>query len=152
MLTISKIENGGSNDIEIIAQFQVDMAMESEGTLLNKDIVSKGVSAAMADPNKGCYYVARVDGQAVGSLMVTQEWSDWNNGWYWWIQSVYVKPEYRRQGIYKSMYHTVCAHAKQQNVAQVRLYVDKTNTRGQMVYSSLGMQESHYLIYETTLE
>lgn len=145
------ITKGQIEDIESIAQFQVDMAMESEGTQLDKDTVTKGVSAAMADENKGLYYIARVDGKAVGSLMLTREWSDWNNGWYWWIQSVYVAPDYRRQGVYKSMYNAVCTDAKQQNVAQVRLYVDKTNTRGQKVYSSLGMQESHYLIYETTL-
>lgn len=145
------ITKGQIEDIESIAQFQVDMAMESEGTQLDKDTVTKGVSAAMADENKGLYYIARVDGKAVGSLMLTREWSDWNNGWYWWIQSVYVAPDYRRQGVYKSMYQAVCTDAKQQNVAQVRLYVDKTNTRGQEVYSSLGMQESHYLIYETTL-
>ncbi len=145
------IAKGQIEDIDIIAQFQVDMAMESEGTLLDIDTVTKGVAAAMADESKGCYYVAKVDGKTVGSLMLTREWSDWNNGWYWWIQSVYVAPEYRRQGIYKSIYHTVCADAKQQNVAQVRLYVDKTNTRGQKVYASLGMHESHYLIYETVL-
>ena len=145
------ITKGQIEDVENIAQFQVDMAMESEGTQLDKDIVTKGVSAAMADENKGWYYIARVDGKAVGSLMLTREWSDWNNGWYWWIQSVYVEPDYRRQGVYKSMYNAVCTDAKQQNIAQVRLYVDKTNTRGQEVYSSLGMQESHYLIYETTL-
>lgn len=145
------IAKGQVADIEAIAKFQVDMAMESEGTLLDSETVTKGVAAAINDENRGCYYVARVDGKAVGSLMLTREWSDWNNGWYWWIQSVYVAPEYRRQGIYKSMYHTVCADAKQQNVAQVRLYVDKTNTRGQKVYASLGMQESHYLIYETCL-
>ena len=147
-ITITK---GQTEDIEAIAGFQVDMAMESEGTLLDKETVTKGVTAAMNDENKGCYYVARVEGKAVGSLMLTREWSDWNNGWYWWIQSVYVAPDYRRRGIYKSMYNAVCEDAKQQNIAQVRLYVDKTNTRGQKVYQSLGMTESHYLIYETSL-
>lgn len=145
------ITKGTKEDIEVIAQFQVDMAMESEGTQLNKEIVTQGVSAAMDDENKGCYYVAKVEDKTVGSLMLTREWSDWNNGWYWWIQSVYVSPDYRRQGIYKSLYHAVCTDAQQHNVAQVRLYVDKTNIRGQKVYQSLGMQESHYLIYETNL-
>lgn len=145
------ITKGQKEDIEIIAQFQVDMAMESEGTILDKVTVTKGVSAVMNDENKGSYYVAKVDGKTVGSLMFTREWSDWNNGWYWWIQSVYVTPEYRRQGIYRSMYNAVCVDAKEQNIAQVRLYVDKTNTRGHTVYSSVGMHESHYLIYESTL-
>ncbi len=145
------ITQGRTEDIEVIAKFQVDMAMESEGALLDKETVTQGVTAAMNDENKGCYYVARVGEKIVGSLMLTREWSDWNNGWYWWIQSVYVAPEYRRQGVYKSMYQAVCKNAKEQNVAQVRLYVDKTNTLGQKVYSSLGMQESHYQIYETGL-
>ena len=145
------INKGQTEDIELIAQFQVDMAMESEGTLLDKATVTQGVAAAMNDENKASYYIARIDGKAVGSLMLTREWSDWNNGWYWWIQSVYVAPEYRRQGVYKTMYNAVCADARQQNVAQVRLYVDKTNTRGQKVYEALGMQQSHYLIYETTV-
>lgn len=147
-----EISKGQIGDIEVIAGFQVDMAMESEGTLLDLETVTKGVAAAMNDENKGCYYVARVDGKAVGSLMLTREWSDWNNGWYWWIQSVYVASEYRRRGIYKSMYQAVCEDAMQQNVAQVRLYVDKTNVRGQKVYAALGMEESHYLIYETCLK
>lgn len=145
------ITQGLKEDIEAIAQFQVDMAMESEGTQLNKGTVVKGVTTAINDENKGLYYVAKVEGKAVGSLMLTREWSDWNNGWYWWIQSVYVAPEYRRQGVYRAMYQAVCEDAKLQSVAQVRLYVDKTNIRGQKVYASLGMQESHYLIYETTL-
>lgn len=147
-----EISKGQIGDIEVIAGFQVDMAMESEGTLLDLETVTKGVAAAMNDENKGCYYVARVDGKVVGSLMLTREWSDWNNGWYWWIQSVYVASEYRRRGIYKSMYQAVCENAKEQNVAQVRLYVDKTNVRGQKVYAALGMEESHYLIYETCLK
>lgn len=145
------ITRGKKEDIGVIAQFQVDMAMESEGTLLDREIVTKGVAAAVDDENRGCYYIARVDGKAVGSLMLTREWSDWNNGWYWWIQSVYVAPDFRRQGIYRSMYHAVCNDAKEENVAQVRLYVDKTNVRGQKVYASLGMHESHYLLYETNI-
>lgn len=145
------ITRGQTEDIEAIAQFQVDMAMESEGTVLDRNTVTQGVSAAIYDENKGIYYVARVNGKAVASLMLTREWSDWNNGWYWWIQSVFVAPAYRQKGIYKSMYHTICTDAKQQGVRQVRLYVDKTNTRGQNVYASLGMHQSHYLIYETEL-
>lgn len=128
------ITKGQKEDIEAIAQFQVDMAMESEGTLLDKDTVTKGVAAAMDDENKGCYYVAKVEGKTVGSLLLTREWSDWNNSYYWWIQSVFVAADYRRKGIYKSLYHTVCNDARLQNVAQVRLYVDKTNIRGQQVY------------------
>lgn len=142
------IARGEASDIESIVQFQANMAMESEGTLLDKEKVTKGVAAAMSDESKGTYWVAKVDGKAIGSLMLTREWSDWNNNWYWWIQSVYVMPEYRKQGVYKAMYAAVRDAAKRSNVSQIRLYVDKTNHPAQKVYQQLGMHESHYLMYE----
>ena len=101
------ISVGNENDTAAIAQFQVDMAQESEGTALDHELVLKGVAAAMADKYKGTYIVARVEGEAIGSLMLTREWSDWTNKWYWWIQSVYVKPEYRGKGAYRAMYQKI---------------------------------------------
>lgn len=145
------ITPGEASDIDSIVRFQMDMAMESEGTVLDLEKVTKGVTAAMNDKSKGIYWVAKADGKTIGSLMLTREWSDWNNGWYWWIQSVYVAPEYRRQGVYKAMYSTLKEAAKENGVAQVRLYVDKTNHPAQKVYQSLGMHESHYLLYEEEL-
>jgi ribosomal protein S18 acetylase RimI-like enzyme len=145
------IARGETSDIESIVRFQVDMAMESEGTLLNKETVTKGVTAAMNDAAKGCYWVAKVDGNAIGSLMLTREWSDWNNEWYWWIQSVYVMPEYRKRGVYKALYAKLKEAAKESDVSQIRLYVDKTNLPAQKVYQQLGMHESHYLMFEEHL-
>lgn len=136
------------DDIESIVQFQAKMAMESEGTTLDLEKVTKGVTAAMNDESKGIYWVAKVNGKAIGSLMVTREWSDWNNEWYWWIQSVYVLPDYRKHGVYKAMYSTLKEVAKENKVSQIRLYVDKTNHPAQQVYQRLGMHESHYLMYE----
>ena len=143
-----KITIGEANDIDAIAHFQVEMAMESEGTELNLERVTRGVTMAMADESKGRYIVARIDGEAVGSLMLTREWSDWNCQWYWWIQSVYVEPQHRGKGVYKAMYATVKQMAKEQNVSQIRLYVDKTNHTAQQAYQRLGMSETHYLMYE----
>lgn len=150
MMTEAKYEIaiGGVDDVEAIARFQVEMAMESEGTELNLERVTRGVTMAMADESKGRYIVARIDGEAVGSLMLTREWSDWNCQWYWWIQSVYVEPQHRGKGVYKAMYATVKQMAKEQNVSQIRLYVDKTNTTAQQAYQRLGMSETHYLMYE----
>lgn len=142
------IVRGEVDDIESIVQFQAKMAMESEGTTLDLEKVTKGVTAAMNDESKGIYWVAKVNGKAIGSLMVTREWSDWNNEWYWWIQSVYVLPDYRKHGIYKAMYSTLKEVAKENKVSQIRLYVDKTNHPAQQVYQRLGMHESHYLMYE----
>lgn len=142
------IVRGEMDDIESIVQFQAKMAMESEGTTLDLEKVTKGVTAAMNDESKGIYWVAKVNGKAIGSLMVTREWSDWNNEWYWWIQSVYVLPDYRKHGVYKAMYSTLKEVAKENKVSQIRLYVDKTNHPAQQVYQRLGMHESHYLMYE----
>ena len=147
-----EISTGTIYDIEAITGFQTAMALESEGTVLDQDKVRRGVSAVMEDESKGKYIVARTEDKPVASLMITREWSDWNNGWYWWIQSVYVMPEYRGKGIFKAMYTKVIEMAKEQNVAQVRLYVDRHNTTAKKVYQKLGMEECHYLLYESTLE
>ena len=146
------IARGEVDDIESIVQFQAKMAMESEGTTLDQVKVTKGVTAAMNDESKGIYWIAKVNGKAIGSLMVTREWSDWNNEWYWWIQSVYVLPEYRKHGVYKAMYSTLKEVARENKVSQIRLYVDKTNHPAQQVYQRLGMHESHYLMYEENLD
>ena len=145
------VQVGTQEDIQAIAQFQVDMALESEGTVLDIQTVLPGVTAAMNDHQKGTYLVARVDGQPISSLMLTREWSDWTNRWYWWIQSVYVKPEYRGKGAYRAMYEKIKEMAKENGVTQIRLYVDKTNTRAQQVYKKVGMDECHYLMYEEVI-
>lgn len=145
------ITQGEACDIESIVQFQANMALESEGIVLDIEKVTKGVTAAMSDDSKGIYWIAKADGRAIGSLMLTREWSDWNNEWYWWIQSVYVMPEYRKRGVYKAMYATLKDAAKKSNVSQIRLYVDRTNHSAQEAYLRLGMRESHYLMFEENL-
>jgi ribosomal protein S18 acetylase RimI-like enzyme len=145
------ITRGKASDIDTIVRFQADMAMESEGTTLDREKLAKGVTAAINDEAKGIYLVARAEGKAIGSLMLTREWSDWNNQWYWWIQSVYVMPEYRKKGVYKAMYATLKQMARENGVAQIRLYADKTNLPAQQVYRRLGMEQSHYLMFEETI-
>ena len=147
-----EISTGTYKDIEAITGFQIAMALESEGTVLNPERVHNGVTAVMEDESKGTYIIAKVEDIPVASLMITREWSDWNNGWYWWIQSVYVIPEHRGQGIFRAMYTKVIEMAKEQNIAQVRLYVDRHNTNAQQVYQKLGMEECHYLMYEKSVE
>ena len=146
-----KVIVGDKLNAEEIARFQVDMALESENLALDYDRVKRGVTAVLDDANKGRYIVAKINNRMVGCLMLTQEWSDWNCGWYWWIQSVYVVPELRAQGIYKTMYNNVLELAQTENVAQIRLYVDKTNFTAQQVYHRLGMNECHYYMYEAVL-
>lgn len=149
-------------DAKSIACFQVLMAQETEGVTLDLPVVEKGVEMAMADPGvKGRYFIAKTTedhvsadgttvaaGSVVGSLFVTKEWSDWHCQWYWWVQSVFIHPAFRRQGIYRQMYQKVVEEATAADVPQVRLYVDRDNVRAQKTYQAQGMHESHYLLYE----
>ena len=146
-----EIAVGDVAHVDDIARFQVDMAMESEGLALDYERVRRGVQAVMDDEAKGRYIIARLCEKVVACLMITREWSDWNSCWYWWIQSVYVLPEYRDRGIYKAMYNKVLDLAKAEGVSQIRLYVDKDNSTAQAVYQKLGMAECHYCLYEKEL-
>ena len=139
---------GTLEDLDTIVQFQMDMAFESEGTILNKISLEKGVGAALKDADRGRYLVAKVKEEVVGNLMLTREWSDWNNCWYLWVQSVYVVPTHRGKGIYTAMYQKVKDIAREEGIRQIRLYVDKDNTNAQRVYKQLGMAECHYLMFE----
>ena len=136
---------------EAITRFQLDMAIESEGLSLDFETTLKGVQSVLQDESKGRYVLAVIEDKPVGSLMLTREWSDWNCCWYLWIQSVYVSPEYRNNGIFKTMYNKVMELAESEEVSQVRLYVDKYNQKAQTVYQKLGMSECHYLMYEVEI-
>ncbi|MCE5249373.1 GNAT family N-acetyltransferase [bacterium] len=125
------------------------MAYETEGKELSNEALSAGVRYLLNHPEHGFYVVAEIDGEVAGSLMVTYEWSDWRNGVIWWIQSVYVRPEYRRRGVYRSLYAEVKKMAAaQKNVCGFRLYVEKRNTAAQRTYAALGMHEANYKFYE----
>lgn len=137
------------SDLASLVKFNQLMAWETEQKKLDESILNKGVAALIADDNKGFYLVAQQSAEVVGSLMVTTEWSDWRNSVFWWVQSVYISPEFRRQGIYAQLYNQVKALAEQQqDVCGFRLYVEKENLIAQKTYESLGMQQSHYLMYE----
>ena len=143
------VREAQANEYKVIAGFQILMAKETENLILNNDTVIKGVSAVFEDKSKGQYYVAEEDGKTIASLLITYEWSDWRNKTVLWIQSVYVKPEYRGKGVYKSMYKHIKAIIKNNdNYAGVRLYVDKSNVKAQKVYDKSGMNGEHYKLYE----
>ena len=109
-------------------------------------------NASSTDPAKGFYLVAESAGQIVGQLMVTYEWSDWRDGWIWWIQSVYVREDHRRHGVFRSLYEAVVEQARSAgNVVGIRLYVEKDNTRAQATYQRLGMYDASYLVLEAML-
>lgn len=136
-------------DIAIIAANNSAMAEETEGRRLDAETLRSGVSRLLSDSTRGVYYLAERDGNVVGQLLITREWSDWRDGWFWWIQSVYVTPDARRQGVYRALHEHVHAEArKRPDVCGIRLYVDQDNARAQQVYERLGMKRSGYRLYE----
>ena len=142
------IRRGIKSDAAHIADFQIAMALETENKTLERDTVLPAVTAVFADTANGHYYVAEVDGVVVGCLMITFEWSDWRNSNIWYIQSVFVSPEHRGKGAFKSLYQQVIEEAREQDVKFVRLYVEKENIKAQKTYESLGMNQLPYLMYD----
>ncbi len=139
-------------DIATIAAFNRAMAVETEGKELEPAVVLEGVAAIVRRRELGFYLVAEVGEAITGQLMITTEWSDWRNGFFWWIQSVYVKPEFRRVGVYSKLYERVREMALAAgDVKGIRLYVAKENIPAQRVYERLGMGDSGYLMYEVEL-
>jgi GNAT superfamily N-acetyltransferase len=136
-------------DVDTLARFNRAMAEETERKELPHTVVSAGVRSVFEDPSKGFYVVAEVDGDPVGSLLITREWSDWRNAYFWWIQSVYVRPEHRGRGIYRVLHrHVEQAARSAGNVCGLRLYVDSENSAAKAVYEKFGMRESRYDIFE----
>jgi ribosomal protein S18 acetylase RimI-like enzyme len=136
-------------DAPIVVEFNRLLALESEGLTLDLTLLAPGVAAALADPRKGLYFVAEEDGEVVGQVMITYEWSDWRNGWIWWIQSVYVRPEYRGRGVFRALYeHIYKMAAADPEIIGLRLYVEQENLRAQEVYRRLGMERTGYFVLE----
>ena len=145
-----KIRKARPADAAIIATFNRNLAWETEKLRLNRRIVDRGVGALLEDPSKGIYFVGEQDGQIVGQLMITYEWSDWRNGNIWWIQSVYVASAFRQQGVFRALFkHVEKLGRSRRDVCGLRLYVEKNNRRAHRAYGRLGMRRTHYEVYET---
>lgn len=141
-------------DAATIVSFSAAMALETEGRHLDCGRLHNGTMALLNSPDRGFFMVAELeqadDRQLVGQLMITFEWSDWRNGPFWWIQSVYVAPAWRRQSVFRRMHQTVMATAKTNpNVCGIRLYVEENNSVAQAVYRKVGLTPSSYAIFET---
>ena len=143
-----KIRHASINDIPVLAQNNQALARETENIQLHSEILLAGISTALK--REDChYFVAVLNGEVVGQTMITYEWSDWRNGVMWWIQSVYVQPEYRKKGIFRSLFKHIEHLAKNHSdVKALRLYVMGNNLSGKNTYKTLGMQDSGYIVYE----
>jgi len=141
------------DDARTIADFNARMASETEGKTLDLERLAAGTRAVFEGRERGFYVVAERVGTVVGCLLVTREWSDWRNGWFWWIQSVYVVPSARRGGIYRAMHVWLEAQARGAAgegapIVGLRLYVERENSSAMATYEALGMHRAHYQLYE----
>jgi GNAT superfamily N-acetyltransferase len=144
-----RIRRGAIGDATAIAAHNLAMAEETEGKMLDPVTVERGVREVLEDPSLGFYMVAEEDGRVIGQCMVTPEWSDWRCRVFWWVQSVYVVPDRRRNGVFRRILATVEQEATQDpDIAGIRLYVDRANVPAQAAYRALGFSESRYLMFE----
>lgn len=143
-----RIRLATSADATVLVEFNAAMALETEGKNLLPEVIGAGVRGLLNNPVAGFYVLAETE-RVVAALMITKEWSDWRNGSFWWIQSVYVRPEARRQGVYRRLYrHVQEMAAKDPQVCGFRLYVERENSAAQAAYAALGMKETRYLVFE----
>ena len=144
-----RIRSARPEDVPSLVRFNHEMARETEGKELDREVLAAGVGAVFAEPARGFYLVAEISGEVIACLMITREWSDWRNGDFWWIQSVYVAPEFRRRGVFRSLYREVANRAGQSDgVCGFRLYVEQDNQEAQATYRHLGMTETAYRMFE----
>lgn len=143
------VRTATARDAECIVEFNLALAAESEGRALWREVVTRGVARVLADPALGTYFVAEIAGRVVGQLLITREFSDWRNGHFWWIQSVYTHADARRLGVYRALHeHVERAARAAGDVCGLRLYVDRDNVRAQQTYARLGLKATAYDFYE----
>jgi len=144
-----RIRRAAAGDAEMIARYNAAMALETEHIELDRKRLLAGVRAVLADAGKGFYLVAESADAVAGQMMVTYEWSDWRNGVFWWIQSVYVAPAWRRRGVFRSLYRHALEQARAAgNVCGLRLYVEAGNEAARRTYQELGMKKTVYEMFE----
>lgn len=145
------IRRAKPQDLDTLVRFNQALAQEIKGEGLDLHLLTQGVQAVLDDPNRGFYTVVEVEAQAIAACLVTFEWSDWRNAWFWWLQDVYVQPSYRQQGIFRAIYTHLKKQAQVEKACGLRLYVYQQNTRAQEVYQRVGMNPSSSLMFEELL-
>ena len=147
-----KVRPATPEDLDALVESTLGNALDSEGLRLDPARARAGVQAILGDPARGRFFVATDRaGQVAGSLYLTFEWSDWHAAWYWWIQSVHVRPRFRRQGAYRALHEAVLEAGRREGVRAVRLYVEQANRGAIDAYAALGMERTHYEVWEAVL-
>lgn len=144
-----RIRGATAADIDTVVEFNLALAEESEGRTLDESRLREGVKALLGDSGLGRYFLLERDGEVIGQTMITFEWSDWRNGMFWWIQSVYVNADHRGTGAFSSLYRYIREEAlNTDGICGIRLYVDKMNQHAADIYRALGMRDAHYDMLE----
>ena len=148
-----RVRMAEDRDIDALVEFNKALAWETERKRLSTSVLTDGVRALLEKPEYGFYVVVETTSETVGCLMVTYEWSDWRCGVIWWIQSLYIKPDFRRQGVFRKLYEFIVEKAsRNSNVCGFRVYVAESNQAAQRAYAKLGMEETYYKVYEAQLD
>jgi GNAT superfamily N-acetyltransferase len=143
------VRDARPSDRAVIVDFNARLALESENKTLDRSVLERGVELALANPDRLRYWVAESADTVVGQTAMNREWSDWRNGWLWWLQSVYVHPDFRGRGVFRALYsHIRAAALAEEDVIGIRLYVENENASAQQTYRSIGMIEGGYHVFE----
>lgn len=135
-------------DWETVTEYNGRLAAETEAVILDREVLAAGVQAVLADAGKGLYFVAESGGEVIGQAMVTFEWSDWRNGPIWWFQSVYVRADWRRRGVFRRLYDAIFQAGREAGAVEFRLYAVATNEPALETYRRLGMKPTPYIVME----
>jgi len=146
----TRVRPAEMRDADVIVEFNRHLARETEALTLDREVLARGVASVLADPAKGRYFLAvNDDGDVLGQLMITYEWSDWRNGMIWWLQSVYVREDARRQGVFRTLLTHVREQARNDHqVVGIRLYVEEGNERAQASYQAAEFRNAGYWVMQ----
>lgn len=136
------------DDAWVLADHNVMMARESENVDIDVKTTLLGIKSVLADMSKGFYLVAEEEGEIIGQLMITFEWSDWRDKNIWWIQSVYIVKDWRKKYVFQQMLDEVYQLGRLQEVDIFRLYVYADNFGAIAAYKRLKMKQMKYLVFE----
>ncbi len=143
------VRTADAADCDLIVEFQLTMAIESENLALDRETVTRGVARVLSDPAIGEYLITEENSTPTGCVLLQREWSDWRAKWVYWIHSLYVVPSSRRQGTFKKLYELLKNRAENDfDCSGLRLYVDRGNLTAQRAYEKVGMTQDHYVLYE----
>ena len=146
------VREASIDDLNVIVDFIAEEAREAEGRTQDRKTLESGIGEALRDDSIAKYWLL-VDGLgvAIGCASVVKEWSDWNAGYYWWIQSMYIAPDCRGKGYLNALIGSIARAARKEKCVELRLYVHERNKTAVRAYEKAGLGVSPYLVMTMAL-